>query len=157
MHALLDVRIDNYDVTEFQLSHVVEDLLATCLFMTFILYLMTSNKSLFYFLSEKYLVFLPVVSKTPSVWLHGRTLARDYRYRQSKSSMVALANWTTMFQSSNHYSRQNTFHDPYRLSSHRASFIFHGFLRLHWRNSSTILHRKTVSSNYVHVTLIGIG
>ena len=62
-----------------------------------------------------------------------------------------------MFQSSNHYSRQNTFHDPYRLSSHRASFIFHGFLRLHWRNSSTILHRKTVSSNYVHLTLIGIG
>ena len=33
MHALLDVRIDNYDVTEFQLSHVVEDLLATCLFI----------------------------------------------------------------------------------------------------------------------------
>ena len=98
-----------------------------------------------------------MVSKTPSVWLHGRTLARDYRYRQSKSSMVALANWTTMFQSSNHYSRQNTFHDPYRLSSHWASFTFHGFLRLHWRNSSTILHRKTVSSNYVHLTLIGIG
>jgi hypothetical protein len=84
MHALLDVRIDNYDVTEFQLSHVVEDLLATCLFMTFILYLMTSNKSLFYFQPVKYLVFLPVVSKTPSVWPHGRTLARDYRYRQSK-------------------------------------------------------------------------
>ena len=104
MHALLDVRIDNYDVTEFQLSHVVEDLLATCLFMTFILYLMTSNKSLFYFQPVKYLVFLPVVSKTPSVWPLGQTLARDYRYRQSKSSMVALANWLTMFQSSNHYS-----------------------------------------------------
>jgi hypothetical protein len=28
----------------------------------------------------------PVVSKTPSVWPHGQTLARDYRYRQSKSS-----------------------------------------------------------------------
>jgi hypothetical protein len=64
---VLDVRIDNYHVTEFQLSHVVEDLLATYLFMTFILYLMTSNKSLFYFLSAKYSVFLPVVSKTPSV------------------------------------------------------------------------------------------
>jgi hypothetical protein len=68
MRALLDVRIDNYDVTEFQLSesYVFEDLLATCLFMTFILYFMTSNKSLFYFQPVKYLVFLPVVSKTPS-------------------------------------------------------------------------------------------
>jgi hypothetical protein len=47
---------------------------------------MTFNNSLFYFLSAKYLVFLPVVSKTPSVWLHGRALARDYRCRQSKSS-----------------------------------------------------------------------
>ena len=97
MHALLDVRIDNYDVTEFQLSHVVEDLLATCLFMTFILYLMTSNKSLFYFLSAKYSVFLPVVSKTPSVRPIGQALAREYRYRQSKSSMVALADWRTIF------------------------------------------------------------
>ncbi len=47
---------------------------------------MTFNNSLFYFLSAEYLVFLLVVSKTPSVWPHGRTLARDYRYRQSKSS-----------------------------------------------------------------------
>ena len=96
--------LDTYLFMTFMLSHVVEDLLATYLFMTFILYLMTSNKSLSYFLSVKYLVFLPVVSKTPSVWPLGQTLARDYRYRQSKSSMVALANWLTMFQSSNHYS-----------------------------------------------------
>ena len=115
--------------------------------LMFMFSLMTFNNSLLYFLSVIYLVLLPVVSKTPSVWLHGRTLARDYRYRQSKSSMLALANWTTMFQSSNHCSGQNTFHDPYRFFSHGASFAFRGLLTLHWANATGNLHRSTMSSD----------
>ncbi len=45
---VLDVRIDNYHVTELQLSHVVEDLLATLLILVQVLSALKNNTFLLY-------------------------------------------------------------------------------------------------------------